>query len=57
MSELTEEFNKFNKWSYLDYECNRRMKPDAPEEIKTEAKKADEDYFKMTGRHMLKIDY
>lgn len=57
MSELTEEFNKFNKWSYLDYECNRRMEPDAPEKIKIEAKKADEAYYKETGRHMLRIDY
>ena len=54
---MTGKYNKFNKWSYLDYDCNRRIKPDTPEEIKAEAKKADEDYFKKTGRHMFKIDY
>lgn len=54
---MTEEFNKFLKWSYLDHNCSRRIELDAPEGIKIEAKKADEDYFKKTGRHMLKIDY
>ncbi|MCI5617506.1 MAG: hypothetical protein PUC69_06200 [Ruminococcus sp.] len=54
---MTEEFNKFLKWSYLDHNCSRRIEPDAPKEIKIEAKKADEDYYKLTGRHMLKIDY
>nr|DAG66107.1 MAG TPA: hypothetical protein [Caudoviricetes sp.] len=33
------------------------MEPDAPEKIKIEAKKADEAYYKETGRHMLRIDY
>ena len=56
-SNMTGKFDKFDKWSYLDHDCNRRMEPDAPVEIKIEAKKADEDYFKKTGRHMLKIDY
>lgn len=54
---MTEEFNKFLKWSYLDHNCSRRIEPDAPKEIKIEAKKADEDYYKLIGRHMLKIDY
>lgn len=54
---MTEEFNKFLKWSYLDHNCSRRIEPDAPKEIKIEAKKADKYYFKRTGRHMLKIDY
>lgn len=55
---MTEKFNKFLKWTYRDYEsCFLAIRDDAPEEIKIEAKKADEDYFKRTGRHMLKIDY
>ena len=54
---MTGKFDKFLKWSYLDRDCNRRMEPDAPEEIKAEAKKSDEEYYKLTGRHMLKIDY
>lgn len=54
---MTEKFDKFDKWSYLDNNCNRRIKNDAPDEIKAEAKKADEEYFKKTGRHMLQIDY
>ena len=54
---LTEKFDKFDKWSYLDCNCNRRIKNDAPDEIKAQPKKADEEYFNRTGRHMLKIDY
>lgn len=54
---LTEKFDKFDKWSYLDNNCNRRIITDAPSKIKEEAKKADEEYFKKTGRHMLQIDY
>ena len=54
---LTEKFDKFDKWSYLDCNCNRRIKNDAPDEIKAEAKKADEEHFKKTGRHMYHLDY
>lgn len=36
---MTEKFDKFDKWSYLDCNCNRRIKNDAPDEIKAEAKK------------------
>ncbi|MGN0469610.1 MAG: hypothetical protein ACI4GV_01685 [Acutalibacteraceae bacterium] len=54
---MTELFDKYDKWSYLDKNCNRRIKENAPKEIKIEAKKDDEDYFKRTGRHMLHIDY
>ena len=54
---MTEAFFKFFKWSYLDHDCKRRMNADAPEEIKAEAKKLDQEYFEKTGRHMLKIDY
>ena len=54
---MTELFDKYDKWSYLDEDCNRRIKEDAPEKIKIEAKKADEEYYQRTGRHMLYIDY
>ena len=45
---MTGKFDKFDKWSYLDRNCNRRIEPNAPEEIKIEAKKADEEYYKLT---------
>lgn len=54
---MTEEFDKFDKWMTPPKNGFRSIKKDAPEEIKIEAKKADKDYFKRTGRHMLKIDY
>lgn len=56
-SNMTEEFDKFDKWMTPPKNGFRSIKKDAPEEIKIEAKKADKDYFKRTGRHMLKIDY
>ncbi len=45
------------EWSYLDDDCHRRLKKDAPEEIKEEARKADEEYYKLTGRHKMLVDY
>lgn len=57
MTKLTEEFDKFDIWMTPPKNGFRSIKEEAPEEIKIEAKKANEDYFKMTGRHMLKIDY
>lgn len=54
---MTEEFDKFDKWMTPPKNGFRSIKKDAPEEIKAEAKKADEEYYKLTGRHMLKIDY
>lgn len=54
---MTDKFDKFDKWSYLDDECRRRIKKEAPDNIKSEAKKADKEYYQRTGRHMLHIDY
>ena len=56
-SNMTEEFDKFYIWMTPPKNGFRSIKKDAPEEIKAEAKKADEEYYKLTGRHMLKIDY
>lgn len=57
MTKLTEAFSKFYIWMTPPKNGFRSIKEEAPEEIKIEAKKADEDYYKETGRHMLKIDY
>lgn len=54
---MTEEFDKFDIWMTPPKNGFRSIKEEAPEEIKIEAKKADEEYYKLTGRHMLKIDY
>ena len=54
---MTGKFDKFYIWMTLPKNGFRSIKKDAPEEIKIKAKKADEDYFKKAGRHMLKIDY
>ena len=54
---MTGKFDKFYIWMTLPKNGFRSIKKDAPEEIKIKVKKADEDYFKKTGRHMLKIDY
>ena len=54
---MTEAFFKFYKWMTPLKNGYRSIKADAPEEIKAEAKKLDQEYFEKTGRHMLKIDY
>ena len=51
---MTGKFDKFYIWMTPPKNGFRSIKKDAPEEIKIKAKKADEDYFKKTGRHMLK---
>lgn len=48
---MTDMFDKFIEYSYLDETGHRRMNDDAPEELKEEAKKVEERFFKMTGRH------
>lgn len=53
---MTGLFDKYDKWTYLDNKCNRRMKKEAPKEIKIEAKKNDDDYFNRTGRHMILVE-
>lgn len=35
----------------------RGIKDDAPDNIKQEAKEADSEHFKRTGRHLFNIDY
>lgn len=37
---MTDRFDKFMEWSYLDDNCRRRIVEDAPEYIKEEAKKS-----------------
>jgi len=54
---VTSEFEKFMNYSYLDETGHRRINKDAPEEIKTEARKADQNYFERTGRHKMLVDY
>lgn len=54
---MTDAFAKFYRWMTPLKNGYRSIKADAPQEIKDEAKNADEEYFKRTGRHMLKIDY
>lgn len=55
---MTSEFNKFMKWTVVDKTTGyRKMKPETPEKIKQEAKKANEDHIKRTGRQFLQIDY
>ena len=41
---MTDRFDKFMEWSYLDDNCRRRIVEDAPEHIKEEAKKVNEEY-------------
>lgn len=52
------EYAKFREWTTeLDDYGYRSIRQDAPDEIKAEAKKADEEHFKKTGRHMYHLDY
>lgn len=55
---MTGEYEKFRKWTTeLREDGYRAIQKDAPENIRIEAKQADEEYFKRTGRHMFHIDY
>ena len=54
---MTDRFDKFMEWSYLDDNCRRRIVEDAPEHIKEEAKKVNEEYYQRTGIYVLHIDY
>lgn len=54
---MTEIFNKYKKWSHLDNTCHRRLNKDAPEYIKDEVRKLDDEYYKKTGRHKMIVDY
>ena len=55
---MTSEYEKFRKWTTeLRQDGFRGIKKDAPKSVRTEAKKADEEHFKRTGRHMYYIDY
>lgn len=55
---MTDMFDKFMKWATeLNDDGYRGIREDAPEKIKMEAKKADEEYYRRTGRHMLHINY
>ncbi len=53
---MTDAFNKYIKYSYLDEDGHRWINEDAPDEIKNEVKKLDEDYFTRTGRHMIRVN-
>jgi hypothetical protein len=54
---MTEIFNKYLKWSHLDKTCHRKLNKDAPEYIKEEVRKLDNEYFRKTGRHKILVDY
>ena len=54
---MTEIFNKYIKWSHLDNTCHRRLNKDAPEYIKDEVRKLDDEYYKKTVRHKMIVDY
>lgn len=54
---MTEEFEKYMKWSYLDETGHRKLNKDAPKKIKDEVRKLDENYYKRTGRHKMLVDY
>lgn len=43
---MTEVFNKYLKWSYLDKTCHRRLYKDAPDYIKNEVRKLDDEYYR-----------
>lgn len=54
---MTDIYDKFDKWlTELQDDGYRAISIDAPFEIKEEAKKADEAYYKRTGRHLFHID-
>lgn len=54
---MTEVFNKYLKWSHLDDTCHRKLNKNAPEHIKEEVRKLDNEYFTKTGRHKILVDY
>ena len=45
------------RWSYLDETAHKKLNKDAPEKIKDEVRKLDEDYYKRTDRHKMLVDY
>lgn len=57
VDKMTDEFSKFYEWMTPLKNGYRSIKADAPKEIKEEAKRLNEEYFKRTGRYMLQIDY
>lgn len=54
---MIDRFDKFMKRSYLDDSYRRRIDKDAPEHIKEDAKKVNKEYYQITGRYVLHIDY
>ncbi|MEE1125004.1 MAG: hypothetical protein U0L18_03600 [Acutalibacteraceae bacterium] len=55
---MTDGFDKFEKWlTPLKEDGHRGIRKDAPEHIKEEAKKVNEEYYQRTGRYVLHIDY
>lgn len=54
---MTEVFNKYLKWSYLDKTCHRRLYKDAPDYIKNEVRKLDDEHYRKTGRRKILVDY
>lgn len=50
--------SEFRKWKeHVKDSPIDRVKDDAPEEIKKAMKEYEEEFFRMTGRHALLIDY
>ena len=54
---MTERFDKFMKWTLLEKDGHRRLREDTPQKIRDEAIKVNNEYYKMTGRYMLRIDH
>ena len=50
---MTSDFDRFMKWTIMDRKTGyRKIKDDAPKEIKEAAKRTNEEYYKKTGRNM-----
>lgn len=53
---MTDLFYKFFDYSHIDKNGNRVINTDAPNRIKEEAKRLDNDHFNKTGRHMIIVE-
>lgn len=55
---MTDAFDKIIPWTIMNKKTGyRKISPYAPQKIKDEAKKLNEEHFKKTGRNFLEIDY
>ena len=49
-------FLKFISFSHIEDDGHRHINDDAPDNIKREAKKLDQEHYEKTGRHMIIVD-